>query len=72
LARRARPALALTGAAQIFQTGLSSSSEAIGKIASARVRVSFEEALPLKPSKIAVKRAAVRERSQKNVNVVRS
>jgi hypothetical protein len=67
-----RAALALTGAAQVFQTGLSPRGEAIGKMASAGVWVSFEEALTLKPSEIAVKRAAVRERSKKNVNVVRS
>jgi hypothetical protein len=72
LGRAGRAALALTGAAQVFQPGFSPRSEAIGKIASAGVWVSFEEALSLKPSEITVKRAPVRERSKKNVNVVRS
>ena len=64
--------LALTGAAQVFQPGLSPRGEAISKFASAGVWVSFEESLAVKPSEIAVKRAAVRERSKKTVNVVRS
>ena len=56
----------------MFQPGLSPRGEAIGKIASAGVWVSFEESLALQPSEITVKRAPVRERSKKNVNVVRS
>jgi hypothetical protein len=51
---------------------LSPRGEAISKFASAGVWVSFEESLAVKPSEIAVKRAAVRERSKKTVNVVRS
>ena len=55
----APPFLAPTGAAEVFQAGMSASSQAIGQIASPGVRVPFQEALLSEPSEIAVERPTV-------------
>jgi hypothetical protein len=57
---------------EVFQPGLSTGSEAISKMTSARIRMPFEEPLPLKSSKIAVKGAALGQGSKQNVNIVGS
>jgi hypothetical protein len=57
---------------QVFQADLSARGHAIGQIVSPRVRVSFEESLPFKPSKIAVKGSAVGDWSKQDANIVGS
>jgi len=58
----APPLLAPTGAAEVFQAGMSASRQAIGQIASPGVRVPFQEALLSEPSEIAVERPTVGNR----------
>ena len=64
--------LAPTCAAEVFQAILSASGEAIGQIASPGVRASFQQALPLEPSEIAVERTTVGNRRNQIANVIRS
>ena len=55
----APPLLAPTGAAEVFQAGMSASRQPIGQIASPGFRVPFQEALLSEPSEIAVERPTV-------------